>query len=64
MPIIAHFCLFVKSQSQRVKGLGGYLCKSRVCDVVQVAAEKIPGLKRQEAFAEIRTPAMGGDVTS
>jgi hypothetical protein len=43
--------------------LGVYLCKSRVYDVVQTA-EKVPRLQRQEVFAEIKTPAMGGDVTS
>jgi hypothetical protein len=34
-----------------------------VYDVVQ-AAEKVSRLQRQEVFAQIKTPAMGGDVTS
>jgi hypothetical protein len=49
--------------SPALEALGVYLCKSRVYDVVQ-AAEKVSGLQRQEVFVEIRTPAMGGDVTS
>jgi transposase-like protein len=50
--------------SLALEALGVYMCKSRVYDVVQAAAEKVPGLKRQEVFAEVKTPAMGGDVTS
>ncbi|NIN68506.1 MAG: hypothetical protein GTO63_28125, partial [Anaerolineae bacterium] len=50
--------------SLALEALGVYMCKSRVYDAVQAAAEKVPGLKRQEVFAEIKTPAMGGDVTS
>ena len=40
------------------------MCKSRVYDAVQVAAERVPGLKREKVFERIRTPALGGDVTS
>jgi hypothetical protein len=40
------------------------MCKSWVYDAVQAAAEKVSGLKRQEVFAEIRTPAMERDVTN
>jgi transposase-like protein len=44
--------------------LGVYLCKSRVYEVVQAAAERVPGLKREHIFEGIRTPALGGDITS
>lgn len=44
--------------------LGVYLCKSRIYDTVQAAAERVPGLKRQAVFEGIRTPALGGDLTS
>jgi transposase-like protein len=44
--------------------LGVYMCKSRVYDALQAAAKKVPGLKRKEVFAGIKTPALGGDVTS
>jgi hypothetical protein len=47
-----------------LEALGTYLCKSRVYDIVQVAAEQVPGLKRERIFEEVQTPALGGDVTS
>ena len=47
-----------------LEALGAYLCKSRVYDAVQTAAERVPGLKRQSVFEHIRTPAIGGDLTS
>lgn len=47
-----------------LEALGVYLCKSRVYEVVQAAAERVPGLKRESVFGGIRTPALGGDVTS
>ncbi len=47
-----------------LEALGTYLCKSRVYDAVQAAAERVPGLKRQKVFEDIRTPALGGDLTS
>jgi hypothetical protein len=40
------------------------MCKSRVYDAVQAAAERVPGLKREKVFERIRTPAWGGNVTS
>jgi hypothetical protein len=40
------------------------MCKTSVYEAVQAAAEKVPGLKRQEVFRGLRTPAMGSDVTS
>jgi hypothetical protein len=50
--------------SLALDALGVYMCKSSVYVAVQAAAEKVPGLKRNEVFAGIRTPAMGSDVTS
>jgi hypothetical protein len=47
-----------------LEGLGIYLCKSRVYDVVQATAERVPGLKQERVFEGIRTPALGGDLTS
>ncbi len=47
-----------------LEALGAYLCKSRVYDAVQAAAKQVPGLKRQNVFEDIRTPALGGDLTS
>ena len=44
--------------------LGAYMSKSSVCEAVQAVTEETPGLKRKEIFGGIRTPAMGGDVTS
>jgi hypothetical protein len=35
-----------------------------VYDAVQAAAERMPGMKRERVFEHIRTPALGGDVTS
>ncbi len=50
--------------SLALDALGVYMCKSRVYDAVQAAAERVPGLKREKVFERIRTPALGGDVTS
>jgi hypothetical protein len=41
----------------RERALGVYLCKSRVYDAVQDAAKLVPGLKREQVFAGVRTPA-------
>ncbi len=41
-----------------------YLCKSRGYDAVQEAAQRVPGLKRDQVFAGVKTPALGGDLTS
>ncbi len=49
--------------SLALEALGFYLCKSRVYDVVQEAAQRVPGLKRGEVFQGVRTPALGSDVT-
>jgi hypothetical protein len=50
--------------SLALDALGVYLCKSRVYEVVQAAAKRVPGLKRKKVFEDIRTPALGGDLTS
>ena len=50
--------------SLALEALGVYMCKSSVYEAVQAAAAKVPGLKRKEVFAGIRTPALGSDVTS
>lgn len=47
-----------------LEALGVYLCKSQVYVAVQAAAERVPGLKRQKVFEAVRTPALGGDLTS
>ena len=50
--------------SLAMEALGVYMCKSRVYDAVQAVAERVPGLKRAEVFAAVRTSALGGDLTS
>ncbi len=50
--------------SLALEALGAYMAKSSVYEAVQAAAKKVPGLKRQEVFAGIRTPAVGSDLTS
>ncbi len=49
--------------SLALEGLGISLCKSRVYDAVQEAAQRVPGLKREQVFAGVRTPALGADLT-
>src|SRR5258708_3172078 len=49
--------------SLALEGLGISLCKSRVYDAVQEAAKRVPGLKREQVFAGVRTPALGADLT-
>jgi len=34
------------------------------CDTVQATAQRVPGLKREQVFAGLHTPALGADVTS
>jgi Transposase IS66 family len=41
-----------------------YLCKRRIYDAVQEMAQHVPGLKRGQVFAGVKTPALGGDLTS
>ncbi|MGA7410223.1 MAG: hypothetical protein WBW33_07040, partial [Bryobacteraceae bacterium] len=50
--------------SLALEALGVYLCKSRVYDAVQETAKRVPGLKRDQVFAGVKTPALGGDLTS
>jgi transposase-like protein len=50
--------------SLALEALGVYMCKSSVYEAVQAAAEKVPGMKGNEVFARLRTPALGGDLTS
>ncbi len=50
--------------SLALDGLGISQCKSRVYDAVQEAAKRVPGLKRDQVFAGVRTPALGADLTS
>src|SRR5260221_9907211 len=50
--------------SLALEGLGVALCKSRVYDAVQEAASRVPGLSRDQVFADVKTPALGGDLTS
>jgi hypothetical protein len=50
--------------SLALDALGVYMCKSRVYDTVQAAAERVPGMKRDQVFENVRTPALGGDLTS
>jgi len=50
--------------SLALDALGVYMCKSRVFDAVQAAAERVPGLKREAVFEQLKTPALGGDLTS
>ncbi len=49
--------------SLALEGLGISLCKSRVYDAVQEAAKHVPGLKREQVFAGVKTPALGADLT-
>ena len=50
--------------SLALEAMGISLCKSRVYDTVQDAAKRVPGLKREHVFEGVKTPALGGDLTS
>jgi len=50
--------------SLALEALGVYMSKTSVYEAVQAAAEKVPGMKRNEVFARLQTPALGGDLTS
>lgn len=50
--------------SLALEALGVYMAKSSIYEAVQAVAEKVPGLKQREVFGGIRTPAVGGDLTS
>src|SRR5256714_11706368 len=47
-----------------LESLGLPLSKTRVYEIVQAAAARVPGLKREEVFEGVKTKAMGGDLTS
>lgn len=50
--------------SLALEALGIPIGKTTVYEAVQAAAAKVAGMKRQAVFADIRTPALGSDVTS
>ena len=50
--------------SLALEASGVYMSKSSVYEAVLAAVEKVPGFKRDEVFAGLRTPALGGDLTS
>jgi len=50
--------------SLALEALGVYMAKSSIYEAVQAAAEKVPGMERREVFHSLRTPALGGDLTS
>jgi hypothetical protein len=43
--------------SLALEALGVYLCKSRIYDAVQEIAKQVHGLKRDQVFAGVKTPA-------
>ncbi len=50
--------------SLALEALGVSMCRSRVYDAVQEAASRVPGLKREQVFQGLRTPALGADLTT
>src|SRR5438270_6092441 len=50
--------------SLALDSLGVALSKTQVYETVQAAAARVPGLKREEVFAGVKTTALGGDLTS
>ena len=50
--------------SLALEALGLPMAKSTVYKAVQAAVQRIPGLKRKAVFEEMRTPAVGVDVTT
>ncbi len=50
--------------SLALEAIGVSMCKSRVYDAVQEAARRVPGLKREQVFEGLRTPALGADLTT
>ncbi len=47
-----------------LEALGLFMSKTLVYLTVQEAARRVPGMKRQQVFEEVRTPALGSDVTT
>jgi transposase-like protein len=50
--------------SLALEALGVSMSKTSVYVAVQAAAAKVTGMKRRELFGDVRTPALGSDVTS
>src|SRR5437588_12752503 len=50
--------------SLALDSLGVPLSETRVYDIVQAVAARVPGLKREEVFQGLKTKALGGDLTS
>jgi transposase-like protein len=50
--------------SLALDALGVCMCKSHVYDAVQATAERVPGMTRDQVLENVRTPALGGDLTS
>src|SRR5947207_9036167 len=50
--------------SLALESLGVPLSKTRVYEIVQAAATRVPGLKREQVFQGVKTKALGGDLTS
>jgi len=50
--------------SLALDSLGVPLSKTRVYEMVQATAARVPGLKHEEVFQGVKTKALGGDLTS
>jgi len=50
--------------SLALDSLGAPLSKTEVYQTVQAVASRVPGLKREQVFAALKTKAIGGDLTS
>ncbi len=50
--------------SLALESLGVPLSKTRVYEIVQATAARIPDLKREQVFGGVKTKALGGDLTS
>jgi len=50
--------------SLALESLGVPLSKTRVYEIVQATAARIPDLKREQVFQGVKTKALGGDLTS
>ena len=50
--------------SLAMESMGVPLSKTAVYDAVQATARRIPGMKREQVFGDVKTKAVGGDLTS
>lgn len=50
--------------SLALESLGVPLSKTCVYETVQAVATRVPGLKREQVFQDVKTAALGGDLTS